>query len=293
MQLVPFPNTIRGLSTEEVDRLAEAQGRVRDAAEVVQDQEPPDAEALGIASKVRSLPPARARLCRFQAWIASLKAELEQAEAGRARFLQQMEVPAVTDASLQALVAEDKQGFVKWLLRGGSVTRQHTREFEHQFLQAKLKVNTYDAQIARDGLPEVEFRIDVLHHQIEILEERHEQFVHTALIEHAQAAAQKYQAAIAALEDAIAPLLGLASVAGGARPLTSRDAFYFTYAGDLSFKAQVPRFNFGSDPEAKGPPPPYPAVNVPLARIADGAVPWRNLAQMWRVDPYATPKGQR
>jgi hypothetical protein len=53
-----------------------------------------------------------------------------------------------------------------------------------------LKVNTYDAQIARDGLPEVEFRIDVLHHQIEILEERHEQFVHTALIEHAQAAAQ-------------------------------------------------------------------------------------------------------
>jgi hypothetical protein len=99
--VVQFQTDIRHRSRDEVDRRAEAEGRVRDAAEVVQKMEPPSAADLGIEIKVRNLPPARARLARFAAWLAALKAELSAAEQGRAQFLRELDVPAVTEDTLR------------------------------------------------------------------------------------------------------------------------------------------------------------------------------------------------
>lgn len=94
------------------------------------------------------------------------------------------------------------------------------------------------------------------------------------------------------MEDEIAPLLSLASIAGGYKPLGSRQPFHFTYSKDLAFNSRMPKFNFGRDPDAKGQLPPDPVVDVSLARIDEAAYPWKTLAAMWRADPFIAPPKQ-
>lgn len=177
------------------------------------DGDPPEADGLGI--DVTSLPPARAMLARFAAWLNATRAELDQLETGRARLLETLGVPALTAARIKELVESDTTRFLNWMAAGGAgLTIEAARSFERAELDRKLIQGEHQAEIARTALDRAEFKIDVLRKAVAALESRHEGFARDALIEHAAPLIADYEAAAARLSDTLRPLLSLGAVVG-------------------------------------------------------------------------------
>ena len=114
---------------ESRDEEAEAQRAEAAAAEpeelTISDEvlfgEPPDV----VEADTEGLPPMRARLVRFFAWLAALRADRERKETGRHAFLRSMNAPVVTEAEITELVASDKMSWIRHILSlGSSPTRR-------------------------------------------------------------------------------------------------------------------------------------------------------------------------
>jgi hypothetical protein len=213
----------------------------------------------------------------------------------------------VTAEGLEKLEAADKSGLMAWLRSGATISKPVVRTFEREKLQAKLKVDTYEGRIAATALTEAERQIDVLNRQIAILEERRPHFVKLAMIERATSDGEAYMLAIRALEDRLAVLLGLGSVAGAVgenweTEQAGEQKFFRSYGSDASFQTNLPYFglstvagSFGAT-DAKWGGNGRPQVNVDRDRVEAGAKPWKDLLALWSMDPRAEPptdKGTR
>jgi hypothetical protein len=273
---------------------AEKDTRIDAATEPYETMEPPEAAELAI--EVDNLPPMRARLVRFAAWVSGLQKRLSDLEQGRGAFLKSIGVPTLTEKAIDDLIAKDKTRFLQWLQEGARLAKPVARAFEREQLQEKLKADTHECEVARSALAQAEDEIEVLHRQIATLEKRRAKFVNAALIEHANTVGAEYVAAIAVLTDKLASLLGLASVAGWAGGVEGDERFYRTFATDVSFEAvALPRFGLSTVPgsfdatnhvwSGTG----RPAIEVPRDRVRESAKPWKQLADLWTKDARAEP----
>lgn len=263
--------------------------RVESASEPFETAEPPIAAELGIATD--GPPPARTRLVGFVKWVQVLQDRLDALQTGRGVFLQSIGIPAITGRTLKDIVEKDKSRFLEWMPTGAKLSKPSVREFERDRLREKLKADTYEAAVARDALAEADVEIDILTRQIEILEKRCSGFVKVALIEHAIAAGADYVDAIKALDEKLAVLLGLASIAGAVGDLYlegGNGRFYRNVAATAEFQVNLPRFGLCSVPDGfdavtgqpglgKG----RPEVAVSGADVERAAAPWKALLALW------------
>jgi hypothetical protein len=285
--------TAAGIAEREAEDRA---ARITAAADAYETLEPPTAEELAI--KVGDLPPARQTLARVVAWIASLEKQLADTEHGRDAFLTSIGAPVVTAASLEELERSDRSGFMGWLRSGAKLAKPEIRSFEREKLQEKLKSDTYEGKIAADALTAAEDEIDTLRAQIAILVRRRDGFAKRALIEHARAAAAQYIAAARALEEKLAPLMGLASIAGGTdeHGFNAGDPKFRPFHGDApTFQTALPSFGIAPIPgkwdavSGKWGGRGKCEIEVDAKRVEVAAAPWKALLKLWSVNPRAKP----
>jgi hypothetical protein len=259
-------------------------GRIWALVEPFETAEPPTSADLGIKD---DLPPARQLVARFIGWIALLEKQRSDLQRGRGALLSRLGVPAETEQQLVEMEAEDRTGLMAWLRSGAKqALPKLAREFEHQQLAAKLTSDTYQAGIARDALTQAEEQIDMLAGQLTVLQQRKAAAAKLTLIEHANSAGARYAASVKATEDALAPLMGLASL------LEDRDF----YSADATVRTLLPSFGLSSVPGnvdavsgQYGPLHGSTRVTVDERRVSKEAEPWRRLLELWLTDPRAKP----
>lgn len=150
---------------------AEAEAAADDAALVFRTAEPPDT----VVADTDGLSPMRARLVRFVAWLTALQAEHDALSAGRAKYLAEIGLPAMTEAAIKKLVADDKSGLLAMM--GGSVTKHQLRSAERAKLTEKLAADVHAAEVASSAIQAVDDKLDQLSAQIDVLKSRHRSFV--------------------------------------------------------------------------------------------------------------------
>ena len=248
---------------------------------------PPD-----IAADTDGLPPMRARLVRFFAWLAALRADRDEKEAGRHAFLRAMGAPVVTEAEITELVASEKMSWVRHILALGSsptAAPPPTRGYEREQLLARLQGEQHDREVAIAGYDEVVRQIEHCDAEISMLQTRLPDFVRDAVEERGdQELASRYVRAIAELEAATRAAAGL-GVALGPRSLF-RNQFD---ADDI--RIALPNFHFRSAPWYRGgetvrlDAPLRPEVKVSKAEAIAASAPYAELTKLWSRDPRAEP----
>lgn len=232
--------------------------------------DPPSAEALGV--DVAGLPPSRAALIRFAAWVAAVTSELEALERGRDEFARQIGVPAVTQAELDALIEKDKSGFLSWLRSGANKSeRPELEAYKREQLQARLAGEGHEATVARDAVAEVERLIETTTKGVEILKGRHARFARAVLVEDAKAnLLTEYRQSADRLQAIVRELQGLAHIAGDIGGFVPG-----AYRPD-TFEVKLPAFggvrpNFDITPDI----------------TENAARPWRTMVKALVADPRA------
>src|SRR5947209_3485090 len=80
---------------------AQAAAEAVEVAELFYSGEPPD----DVEADTEGLPPQRARLVRFAAWLGHLEQQLADLERGREAYLESMGAPTLTQSKLDALIS--------------------------------------------------------------------------------------------------------------------------------------------------------------------------------------------
>jgi hypothetical protein len=252
------PSLVRNVLTMIEREEAESRDEEAEAEEQAQAARAPEPEELVISDEVlfgeppddidadvTGLPPMRARLVKFTAWIAALRADRDQKEAGRHAFLRAMGAPVVTQQQIDELRQGEKQGWIRHILGLASDPKAApppTRAFEREQLLTKLAGDEHDREVAVAGYDAVVALIAHLDDEIRMLESRLPDAVRDAVEERGdQDLAARYVEAIAELEDVTRQAAGL-SVALGPRSLF-RDQFV---ADDI--RILLPNFNSAPRP---------------------------------------------
>ena len=249
--------------------------------------EPPD-----LGADTEGLPPMRARLVRFFAWLDALRTDRDEKEAGRRAFLRAQGAPAVTAAEITELVASEKMSWVRHILglaTDPKAAPPPTRGYEREQLVARLQGEQHDRDVALAGYDEVCRQIAHLDAEISMLQTRLPDFVRDAVMERGdQELAGRYVAAITELEDVTKQAAGL-GVALGPRSLF-RNQFD---ADDI--RIALTNFAFPSAPWYRGgemvrlDAPLRPEVKVSKAEAIAAAAPYAELTKLWASDPRAEP----
>jgi hypothetical protein len=239
--------------------------------------EPPGAEELGV--DVAGLPPARARLARFIAWIERTRRELQDMTDGRARLLEEAGVPAVTEKKIRELVDNDTMGLVSWMRAGAKApSEREIRKFERAQLEEKLKGDRHAAEVARAALDAIEVEIEGKRRQLTELEGRREDFAADAVLEHADAVGAAYLLKVDELRDLLGRLNGLAVVLRNYRR-------YRPSGGPAETPIPLPSFGL---PSFGAPRPGFTLKIDPSAEDMQAAArPWRELLKRWGTDAHA------
>jgi hypothetical protein len=254
-------------------------------AEAFRTAEPPSAEDLGC--DVSGLPAHRARLVRFISWREVTRKRLADLEAGRARFLEQLGVPAQTEAKLRALISEDKSRLLAWMTGGAAADlRPKAREFERAELERRLNEDTHEAEVTRAAIAEADAEIERLGLQLGVLEKRHREFVETALIGEAGTLGAEYGALVARMNEIVTALFGLNAAIG------IRAALRGEYASN-SVATALPGFNLPGVPGNRlgdtvmPGSPTVPMLKVTEREAAAAATPWREAMRRLSENPRA------
>jgi hypothetical protein len=144
--------------------------------------EPPD----DLDVDTTNLSPMRARLVRYHAWVVDLERQHEQLVTGRSAYLQAMGVPAATQAAIDKLIKQDRDGLIGLIAAGGKISKPQLRDHERRALEAKLEKDSHAAEISRQAMDEIDSQIATLEQQIPVLHGRRNEFVADALTEHCQ-----------------------------------------------------------------------------------------------------------
>ena len=277
---------------------AEEQAQAARAAEPAEELVISDEVMFGEAPDVveadtEGLPPMRARLVRFFAWLDVLRAARDEKEAARHAFLRSMNAPVVTEAEITELVASDKMSWVRHILSLSSqptAAPPPTRGYEREQLLARLQGEQHDREVALAGYDEVVRQIEHCDAEISMLQTRLPDFVRDAVEERGdQELAGRYVAAIAELEAVTRQAAGL-GVALGARCLF-RNQFD---ADDI--RMSLTNFHFRSAPWYRGgemvrlDAPLRPEIKVDRAEAIAASAPYVELTKLWSRDPRAETK---
>lgn len=265
---------------------AAANARLTAAAQAVLDTEPPD----DLKVDVRGLLPQRARLVRFEAWQADLKAKLDALRAGRERYLELLGVAVRTEAKIAEIVEADRTGLLDAMRAGGAFSPPKLRAHERAQLEAKLPADRHEAELAVAAVADAEREIAVLQKQIEVLAGRRQRFVYDALLEYAGAegVGPAYAAAVEQVQDRMAELLGLAHVVGG------HGGYFRSHRDEIAADVAMPKFNLPGIPGYVGETiklgqPTGPRIAVTAARARKAAEPWAVLAKPWMSNACHQP----
>jgi hypothetical protein len=236
------------------------------------DGEPPgdlDVDTYGV-------PPQRARLARYQAWLVRTQAELEALTAGRARFLESMGAPAVTEEKIAALIESDRLGLVSWMRAGAAgITPAQIQTFERQRLEETLANDRHAAEVARGALDQVEREVRDKRQQLEALEQRRDKFAQDAVVEVVEAIGAEYRKQARAMREVLVQLMGAnAAIA----------ALGFAGNTPTDVTVRLPGFRLGPIRERH-------AHDIQIAKreIQTAAGPWRQLLRLWADDARASP----
>jgi hypothetical protein len=283
----------------------ERAARIEAAAQQKAALDPPLAADLGV--KTKGMLPKREAAIRLHTWIETLRRQLADLQTGREALLGKLGLPAVSEKALEVLEAEDKSGLLNWMRNGAKLAMPKlARQFEHEKLKEKLAAESYEADVAKSALAQIEEEADILTRQIELLERRRETAVLMAMVEHATPLGGEYVAAARNLEDKLAPLLGLGTVAGAVGDTYGDEGvvrkFYANGSRDATFHARLPTFGLSTIPgqwaadtgQWSGPGHPggsakSPEIKIDAARVRKEEAPWRDLKALWLRDPRAEP----
>lgn len=258
-------------------------------AERMREGEPPDDLDVDTAG----LPPMRARLARYQAWVSGKRAELEQAKQARPHLVAAQGKPAETEARRAAMKAEDEKALLEWALNkvadpDFAEPRPVARSFEAEQIRKQFAQDEHAAAVALEALAKLDATVARLERELPALEVRSNEFLHDALLEHAdEMLARKYVAQIDELQRTATALFGLNVIVRG------RGGFRGAYADD-EVEIGLPIFDLPAFPWHRGETvrldaPRRPELKVTAQQAQRAAEPWRDLARLWRADPRAEP----
>jgi len=234
--------------------------------------EPPDDMNVDTAG----LPPQRARLARYQAWVARTKAELDALETGRARFLESVGAPAVTEEKIAALIESDRLGLVSWMRSGAAgITPAQIRSFERQKLEEALDGDRHASEVAKAALDDVEREIRERRQQAEALEQRRDAFANDAVIEVVEAIGAQYRRQAEEMHETLTQLLGANAAIGTLGYMESLPK---------GVKVRLPTFKLSSLGAWRD-----FGIEVDRREIQIASGPWRQLARLWAEDARAAP----